>query len=448
MFNNLKLIFLVLLFLGSASATESPFHTPKKKYWVDDDDQKSAIKTSGTSNWKNKIEQEVSLQHASAEKNEAGIKIVFQSFGKNKNELIEFIKKEKLSKETALHRAIIQGHEKIVEMLLTLFKIDSTNYLMKEDANKNTCFHLSAKHGNVNILNLLLNAFSDEKEKIMEQIMKKNVFLNTALHIALEKGSEKIAQIFILFFKGKSKLLMEYITQKNKFGVTSLALVGEHEHEEVFNVILNIFENVTEEDTSSNHQLLEKKENENVSPNQKIEMEDENVSPNQKIEKEDENVSPNQKIEMEDENNLFLENCNPQIDFEQINIFQPASSIMNTDEVPTNTIVTKNQVDFFEHEEVILNIFENFANKDFGLTTSNQLLKKEDENYLFHEKSNPIPENNQIDIFQPSNAISIFVPIHKIIPQKNKADFIEILIINLALFLFCILVQKKSMTFC
>jgi len=303
-----------------------------------------------------------------------------------------------------------------------LFKIDSTNYLMKEDANKNTCFHLSAKHGNVNILNLLLNAFSDEKEKIMEQIMKKNVFLNTALHIALEKGSEKIAQIFILFFKGKPKLLMEYITQKNKFGVTSLALVGEHEHEEVSNVILNIFENVTEEDTSSNHQLLEKKENENV--------------------------SPNQKIEMEDENNLFLENCNPQIDFEQINIFQPASSIMNTDEVPTNTIVTKNQVDFFEHEEVILNIFENFANKDFGLTTSNQLLKKEDENYLFHEKSNPIPENNQIDIFQPSNAISIFVPIHKIIPQKNKADFIEILIINLALFLFCILVQKKSMTFC
>ena len=106
--------------------------------------------------------------------------MIFQSLGENKSKLIEFIKKENLSKETVLHQAIAQGHENLVEMLLTLFKTDSkklTECFMKEDAFKNTCFHLAAKNGNVKIVNLLMNAFPGDKNKIMEQIMKKKCTL-------------------------------------------------------------------------------------------------------------------------------------------------------------------------------------------------------------------------------------------------------------------------------
>ena len=114
-----------------------------------------------------------------------------------------------------------------------------------------------------------------------------------------------------------------------------------------------------------------------------------------------------------------------------------------------------------EHAEVfdlILNIFENFAEKDLGLT-SNQLLEKEDENippnkkiekeeknYLFEESNNPVfpqIEYDHINCFEPPRTMSISVPTHTIL-AKNRVDFTEILII--ALFMFEILV-KENMKF-
>lgn len=327
MFSNLKLIFLVVILIQKAIATKSPVHVLKEKYWVDDDkDQKSAIKTFWTSHLENTNERNVSSEHVSAEQHEKRVKMIFQSFGEKQNKLIEFIKKENLSKETVLHQAISQGDENIVEMLLALFKTDSkklTECLMKEDAYKNTIFHLAAKNGNVKIVNLLMNTFPGDKNEIIQQIMKKNIVLNTALHIALEEGSSEIAQIFLILFKGEPKLLMQYISEENKFGVTSLRLAGEHEHAEVFDLMLNIFENFAEKDLS--------------------------LTSNQHVEKENENFPPNQKIKKEEENFLFEESNNPvlgQIDSDHINCFKPPSGMSIS--VPTHTILAKNRVDFTE----------------------------------------------------------------------------------------------------
>merc|ERR1711925_65234 len=92
-------------------------------------------------------------------------------------------------KNTILHYAVKNKHEKTVKLLLKTFdkeyKEKLIAYVLKENLNKNTSLCFALQNADEKILNLLFNAFcEDENEKLIEYLMKENKFKYTILHYA------------------------------------------------------------------------------------------------------------------------------------------------------------------------------------------------------------------------------------------------------------------------
>jgi ankyrin repeat protein len=107
-----------------------------------------------------------------------------------KDKLMEYIIKEDNFTLTALHIASLNGHENMVQLVLTTFSEEEKEKLMEY----------------VRIVNLLLNTFSKEKEKSIEYVLKENIQNRTALHLAEEQKHVEIVKLLQNCIESKIKI--------------------------------------------------------------------------------------------------------------------------------------------------------------------------------------------------------------------------------------------------
>merc|ERR1712034_143846 len=184
---------------------------------------------------------------ASSKGYEKIINSLLNAFGKEENEkLFEFIMQENDRKDTAIHIALMNGHEKIVNLLLlNAFGKEKNEkflkFMMKKNKYKQTALDLFlVQNGNDLNINSLLNAFDKkDKTKFIEYLMKENKYF---LHLASFYGNERIVNSLLnVFNKEENEKLIEFLMKENKAKKTALYVAEEQgqSHEKIVKLLTN-----------------------------------------------------------------------------------------------------------------------------------------------------------------------------------------------------------------
>ena len=130
--------------------------------------------------------------------------------------------KENKQIDTPLHIASEAGNKKIVKLLLKTFtekeKDKLMEYVKKENDNKMTALHFAVYKKHEEIVKLLSNVFSDEEKQNLQYLIKENKEKHIALQIATntQEENQQIEMISIVPNTNQSDEIIEILVPDTK----------------------------------------------------------------------------------------------------------------------------------------------------------------------------------------------------------------------------------------